>query len=319
MKGRFLSMLTSAELAEKVNHLKKIIFDPSYRFDSMGSRGFYNHLSDEEYIKRMFKARMGYEPDLDHPRSFNEKLQWLKLYDHRPVYSTMADKYEVKEYVASKIGKDYIIPALGVWDHFDDIDFGALPDQFVLKCTHDSGGIYIVKDKKRMKIGSARKKIEKSLKKNWFYHGREWPYKSIKPRIIAEQYMQSTDSEELVDYKFMCFDGEVKCSFVCTDRYSHEGLHVTFFDREWKVMPFIRHYPKKDAGIEKPQCYDEMLSVAERLSEGIPFVRIDLYEIDGKVKFGEYTFYPGSGFEDFTPEEWDYKMGEWLHLPEKRI
>ena len=312
-------MLTFQEFCEKADHLKRVLIDPSYRFESLGTRGFYNDLSDEEYLKRMFKARMGYELDLSNPQTFNEKLQWLKFHDHNPLYTTMVDKYAVKEYVASIIGEQYIIPTLGVWERFEDINFDSLPSKFVLKCTHDSGGLVIVKDKNHLNLKAARKKINRSLSRNYFYVSREWPYKNVKARIIAEQYLNDPSAEELIDYKFLCFDGEVKCSFVCTDRYSKDGLHVTFFDKDWNVMPFIRHYPKSKTFIPKPKCYEEMVSLAECLSKGIPFVRIDLYENNGNVKFGEYTFYPGSGYEEFMPEEWDYKIGEWLHLPERCV
>ena len=296
-----------------------ILLDPKLRIIGLNSKGFFRFLDDETCIKKLFKVRLGYQLDLDNPRTFNEKLQWLKLYNRNPIYTSMVDKFAVKEYVASIIGEQYIIPTLGVWDRFDDIDFDSLPDQFVLKCTHDSGGLVIVKDKSKMDLKAARKKINKSLKRNYFYVGREWPYKNVKPRIIAEHFLENPESAELNDYKFLCFDGKVKCSFVCTDRYSKEGLHVTFFDKDWNMMPFTRHYPKSEEDIPKPDCYKDMISIAERLSKDIPFVRIDLYEFIGNVMFGEYTFYPGSGYEEFMPVEWDYKIGEWLHLPEKRV
>ena len=255
--------------------------------------------------------------DLDNPQTFNEKLQWLKLYDRDPKYTQMVDKYEVRKYIKEKIGEEYLIPLLGVYDKFEDIDFDKLPKQFVIKCNHDSGGLVICKDKSMLNIEEARKKINKSLKKNYFYSGREWPYKNVKPRIIIEKYMEDKETKELIDYKFMCFNGEPKCVFTCTERYN-DGLKVTFFDMEWKKMPFIRHYPASSKKINKPVNYDKMLKFSKMLSKNIPFVRVDWYEINGKLYFGELTFYPGSGFEEFKPEEWDKRIGDMLILPNKK-
>jgi len=300
----------------KMENLKKIIVDSQYRFESMGSRGLYNHLPDEEYLRRMFKAKMGYDLNLDNPKTFNEKLQWLKLHDRRPEYTMMVDKYAVKQYIADKIGMEHIIPTLGVWDSFDDIAFDDLPNQFVLKCTHDSGGLVICKDKSRLDIKTARKKINRCLKRNYFYSFREWPYKDVKPRILAEQYMADGFGDELNDYKVMCFNGKARCSFVCSERFTEDGLKVTFFDREWNVMPFERHYPRSQKPIPKPKTYSRMIELAEKLSANIPFVRVDFYEVNGIVYFGELTFYPGTGMEEFTPVEWDYTLGSWITLPE---
>lgn len=226
----------------------------------------------------------------------------------------MVDKYEAKKYVANIIGEEYIIPTLGIWDKFDDIDFDSLPNQFVLKCTHDSGGLVICEDKSRLDIKRARKKIVKSLRTNYYYLHREWPYNNVKPRIIAEKYMKDSQTTDLNDYKLMMFNGELKCSFVVSNRYSTSGLNVTFYDQEWNVMPFERHYTIDKRDIEKPVSYNIMLQLAEKLSKDIHFVRVDFYEIQGKPYFGELTFYPGSGFEEFTPEEWDYKLGEMIKL-----
>lgn len=301
---------------EKWRKLLKYFLDSDYRFITNSRRGGYKNWSDEKFLKRCYKARMKKELNLENPQTFNEKLQWLKLYDRKPIYTTMVDKCAVKGYVAERIGEEYIIPTLGVWDSFDEIDFDALPNRFVLKCAHDSGGLVICKDKASLDLDAARKKLEKSLKREWFYCGREWPYKNVKPRIIAEQYM-SDDNGELCDYKLMCFNGKVKCSFVCSERYSAKGLHVTFFDREWNAMPFERKYPACREGLPKPLNYDKMLELAEQLSSGIPFVRVDFYEVFGKIYFGELTFYPGGGWEKFTPEEWDYELGSWIQLQEK--
>ena len=283
------------------------------RFAYLCRCGFFNKVSDEKFLKMQYKNIMGKELNIDCPQTFNEKLQWLKLNDRNPIYKTLVDKYEVKNYISEKIGEKYIIPTLGVWDRFNDIEFDSLPNQFVLKCTHDSGGVSICKDKSDFDFEKARDKIESSLKRNYYYSSREWPYKNVTPKIIAEKYMEDR-GESLQDYKFMCFNGEMKCSFVCSDRFSEQGLHVTFFDRDWNVMPFERHYPSKKEGLPKPKNYDKMIELAEILSKDIPFVRVDFYEIAGEIYFGELTFYPGSGYEEFTPEEWDYELGKWIDL-----
>jgi len=270
----------------------------------------YLHLDDKLYLKLRFKQKMCKKLNLENPKTFNEKLQWLKLYDKKDIYTKMVDKYDVKEYVSNMIGDEHIIKTLGIYDDFDEIDFDKLPGQFVIKCTHDSGGIVIVKDKTKFDIKKARKKINRCLKHNYYYFGREWPYKNIKPRIIIEEYM----GENLNDYKIMCFNGEPYYSFVCTDRNSSQGLHVTFFDDKWSKMNFERHYPSSNKKIDKPINYDKMLELSRVLSKSIPFVRVDWYEINNKIYFGELTFFPGSGFEEFTPEEWDYKLGDLIDL-----
>ena len=273
-------------------------------------------IPDKMFLSIQYKGNFGKKLNWDNPQTFNEKLQWLKVYDRNPEYCRMVDKYEVKKYVADLIGEEYIISTLGVWDSFDDIDFDQLPDKFVLKCTHDSGSVVICQNKSSFDVDKAREKLEKKLKRNMFWWGREWPYKNVKPRILAEQFMED-DSGELRDYKFMCFNGEVRCSFTCTDRFSGKGLHVTFFDKDWNVMPFERSYPSVKEGVPKPLNYEKMLVLAEKLSADIPFVRVDFYEVGGQIYFGELTFFPGNGMEAFQPEEWDYRLGEWIDLPNK--
>ena len=244
-------------------------------------------------------------------------MQWLKIHNRKPEYTTLVDKYAAKQYVADRIGSQYIIPTLGVWDHFDDIDFDVLPDQFVLKCTHDSGGLVICKDKSRLNKKAAKRKIEHCLRRKYYYAHREWPYKDVKPRIIAEKYMTNGTSEELNDYKLMCFNGKVKATFVCSSRFSKDGLKVTFYDTNWNRLPFERYtHPASKTEIVKPRTYNEMVTLVERLAQDIPFIRADFYEISGKTYFGELTFFPASGFEGFHPEEWDKALGDWIELPE---
>lgn len=289
--------------------------DPVSRFEILSSHGFYNWMSDKAYLEKAFKIRMGTPLNLDNPKTFNEKIQWLKLYDRNPKYTRMVDKYEVKKYVADLIGDQYIVPTYGVYDKYDEIDFDALPERFVLKCTHDSGSVFIVKNKAETDFNLVKRRINKCLKRNYYLHGREWPYKNVNRKILAEEFLEDEASQEPKDYKMMVFNGEVKCSFVCSERFSSDGLKVTFYDREWNVMPFERHYPKSTVPIKKPENYDTMVQLAENLAANFPFVRIDFYEVSGQIYFGEITLYPGSGWEEFRPEEWDKKLGEWIDLP----
>ncbi|OQA64843.1 MAG: hypothetical protein BWY38_02900 [Ignavibacteria bacterium ADurb.Bin266] len=276
-------------------------------------------LPDKLYLRILFRLRMGKRLDLKSPETYSEKLQWLKLYNHIPEYTIMADKASAKEYVASKIGREYVIPSLGMWDKFDDIDFDKLPDQFVLKTTHGSTiGIIICKDKSNFNISSARKEINKSLKHNYFYDGREWPYKNIVPRIIAEQYMVDESGTELKDYKFYCFDGDPKLLLVATDR----GIDIRFdfFDIDFNHLSLLQAGDKNATKqILKPKNYEKMVDIARKLSEGIPHVRVDLYNVNGKIYFGEMTFFSAGGIVPFKPEKWDYILGSWIKLPEKTI
>ena len=282
-------------------------------FNALSRRNFLNWIPDALYLKVKYRLVKGKHLNLKNPESFNEKLQWLKLHDRNPKYPKMVDKYLAKQYVADIIGEEYIIPTLGVWERFDDIGFEHLPEKFVLKCTHDSGGVVIVENKDTFDYEEAKKKIEKTLKKNFYWMGREWPYKSVKPRIIAETYLDMED-QDLCDYKLMCFNGKVKSTFVCSDRFSPKGLHITCYDEEWKRLPFKRSNPTSETEINKPGKYKEMVELAEKLSENIPFIRVDFYEVKGKVYFGELTLYPASGLGEFSPKEWDYILGKWLKL-----
>lgn len=297
-----------------INKLKKVLLEPQKLILYLSRKNVFKLLSDRLYIKMIYKCYMNKTLNLDEPKTFNEKLQWLKLYDRNQIYTKLVDKYEVRKYVAQEIGEEYLIPLIGVWEKFDDIDFSKLPNQFVLKCTHDSGGLIICKDKNTFDVESARKKINKCIKRNYYYNFREWPYKNVKPRIICEQYITSKIDNDIKDFKFMCFNGEVKCSFVCSNRGSENGLNVDFYDIDWNHMPFERHY--KNSGIieRKPTNYDLMIRISEKLSQKIPFVRVDLYEVDGTLYFGELTFYPGAGIEEFRPEEYDYLLGSWINI-----
>ena len=292
------------------------IKNPSKLLIPLGRRGFFNWMSDKKYLNMIFKSKLKKKINWEDPQTFNEKLQWLKLYDRKPIYTTMVDKYAVKKYVADIIGEEYIIPTLGVWDKFDDIDFDKLPNQFVLKCTHDSGGLVIVKDKSKLDKKLAKNKIEKSLKRDYYIAGREWPYKNVPRKIIAEQYMEDTETQELRDYKFFCFNGEVKALFIASDRGNpKEETKFDFYDENFNHLPFTNGHPNATKEIVKPKTFEKMKELASILSKGIPHLRVDFYEIDGKIYFGELTFCHWSGFVPFNPEEWDYIFGSWITLP----
>ncbi len=274
-------------------------------------------LSDKIYLKKQYRKIFGKKLDIENPTTYNEKIQWLKLYDRSPLYPKLADKFEVKEYVRNKVGEKHIIPTLGVWESFEDIDFSKLPNQFVLKCTHDSASVVICQDKSKFDLSAANKKLSHALKVNYYhYENRQWVYKDIKPRIIAEKFMVDESGTELKDYKFFCFDGVFRSLFIATDR-PHD-TKFDFYDRDFNLLPFTNGHPMSGIDRKKPENFDEMVQIAEKLSENIPHVRVDLYSINGVIYFGEMTFYHWGGMMPFEPEEWDYKFGSWIQLPEKK-
>lgn len=291
------------------------ISNPWRVFPLLAGKGFFNDIDDLTYLKCMFRGTMGRTLNLDNPQTFNEKLQWLKLHDRKPVYSEMVDKYEAKNYVSDRIGKQYIIPTLGVWNSFEEIDFDLLPDQFVLKCTHDSGGLIVCKNKSELDLENAKKKISKSLARNYYKWGREWPYKNVMPKIIAEQFIHNNSDEDLKDYKFFCFNGKVKCFKIDFDRFNNH--HANYYDTDGNLLNFGEAVcpPKPDRKLELPNTIKTMEMLAENLSRGFSFLRVDFYDIDGIIYFGELTFYPQAGFGRFIPEEGDNILGSWLNLP----
>lgn len=275
--------------------------------------------SDKMFIKIKWRGRrMPYRLNLKNPRTFNEKLQWIKLYDHNPLYTTLVDKYKVKGYVTERVGDDYVIPLLGAWDSVDDIEWDKLPNQFVVKCSHDCGGMVICKDKSKLDIEKATEKLRRAFGKNYYYEGREWPYKNVQPKVFAEAYMED-EFGELRDYKFFCFDGEVKAMFIASDRQSEgEEVKFDFFDADFNHLPFTQGHPNAKQLPEKPKGFEEMKRLAAQLSKGLPEVRVDFYDVNGHIYFGEFTFFHFGGMVKFNPVEWDYKFGEWIKLPTKR-
>lgn len=294
------------------NKFKIIFRNPLMLIPSLGKRGLLNWLPDKIYLKICFRAKMRRKIDFSNVRTYNEKLQWLKINDRNPIYTKMVDKYEVREYIANHIGEEYLIPLIGVYDSFEEINFNELPNQFVLKCTHDSGGLVICKDKSKLDIEAARKKINDSLKRNYYYLFREWPYKNVKPRVICEKYMVDEFEKELKDYKFFCFNGKPKALFVASDR--ENDTRFDFFDMSFDPLPLEQGYKKAIKEIKKPKNFEEMVELSKVLSAKIPHIRVDFYEINNKVYFGELTLYHFSGLERFIPEEYDNIFGDWLNL-----
>lgn len=281
-------------------------------------KGKLDWMPDEQYLSLLYFANLKKRLNLKQPKTFNEKLQWLKLYDRKPEYIMMVDKYRVREYIAKIIGEEYLIPLLGVWDDPEDIDFDALPDQFVLKCNHNSGlGMCICKDKSKLDIEKVKRDLKRGLQQDYYLTGREWPYKNVDRKIICEAYMSDGD-DGLSDYKVHCFDGEPKFILVCRDRFRNSGLTEDFFTPQWEHMSLKRpDIPNSKAEILCPETLERMLDLSKKLAKELPFARIDFYEVNGKIYFGEITFFPASGFKKFQPEEWDNILGQWITLPEK--
>ena len=300
---------------------KKILklFNKKERFEFFRRQGFYNCMSDKKYLKKAFEVRTGKKLNLNNPITFNEKLQWLKLYDRKVEYSKLVDKYEVKDVISEKIGQKYVIPMIGVWDKAEDIDFDLLPKKFVLKTTHNSKGLVICRDKEKLDFENIKKEFSKVLRKNYFYHLREWPYKNVKPRILAEELMENDCQENdtnLNVYKFFCFGGKPKIiQTIQNDKTPDET--IDYFDTNWNLLDLRQNFPNSENPLPMHQTLDEMLTLAGKLTEGYPFLRADFYEVNGRVYFSELTFYSDAGLASFDPEEWDYKLGELIQLPEK--
>lgn len=271
---------------------------------------------DKLFLQLKYFKHFHHFINFKNPLLFSEKIQWLKIYNRNPELVKLVDKYLVKGYIAEKIGEEYVIPTIGVWNYAEEIDLSKLPNSFVLKWNHDSGSIIICKDKSSFDFDKAKNKLKKYEKHNGFLYGREWPYKYVNPKIIAEPYLED-ESGELRDYKFFCFDGNVKFLQVDFGRFSDH--HRNFYDLNWNILPFVIKYPSsKKIEIRRPNNLEKMIEIASLLSKNIPHVRVDLYNINGKIYFGELTFFHGSGFERISPIEWDANIGSFLKLPQKK-
>lgn len=275
-------------------------------------------MPDRQYLEWIYRLRLHKKLHLDNPRTFTEKLQWLKLYYRKPELTLMVDKVKAKEYVAERIGSKYIIPTYGVWDNPDEIDFDKLPNQFVLKCNHDSADIVICKDKNSLDIHSVREKLRRGLKRNYYKLSREWAYKDVPRKILAEKYMTDESGTELKDYKVFNFNGEPHFIEVDFDRFTEHKRNM--YDKDWNRIDMELEFPSdKNKEIARPTSLEEMLDLARKLSKGLPHLRSDFYCINGKLYFGELTLYHGAGFERFRPEEWDRRLGDLLVLPRSYV
>lgn len=309
-----------------MDHSIKVIIRELFYKNSMTSRIYEylswikikmnENLSDEEYIKKNYKENTGKELNLDTPRTFNEKLQWLKLYDRNSMYTKMVDKYLVKNYVSKIIGDKYIIPIIGgPWYEVEDIDLNLLPDSFVLKCNHDCGSVFVCKCKKNFNFESVKEKIRNNLSRNYYLKNREWPYKNVTPCVFAEKYMAGDSGGDFKDYKFFCFNGKAKYMFIASDRMNiGTETKFDFFDMDFNHLPFTNGHANAPIRPEKPHCFDEMKKLAEKLSIGIPHVRVDFYEVNRHAFFGEFTFYHWGGNMNFVPEDWDKIFGDNIDL-----
>ncbi|AOZ95498.1 ATP-grasp fold amidoligase family protein [Butyrivibrio hungatei] len=305
-----------------IKKIKKVINEPE-QIILMGAKyGLYNKMNDEEYIKKLWRAYYKAEINLETPTTLCEKLQWLKLYYRKPIFTTMVDKYEAKKYVEEKMGNDdSIIPTLAVWDNVEDIDMNELPEKFILKATHNSGGLVICQNKDDFDLKKAQKKLSKILSRNFFYIGREWPYKNVKPRIIAEPLIEELGKKDSIEYKITCFNGKVAFITICTGiaHSDYELRKNDHFDKDFNKLDWYVNYKPAEVTPKKPAQWEEMIYYAEKLAEDIPYLRVDVYLIDGKIKFGEMTFYTWGGFMKFQPKEWDKKLGEMLILPSEKV
>lgn len=293
--------------------LRLLLKSPKKIIRAAAGNGLLNFLPDAFYLKIVFQAETGYKLNLKNPLTYNEKLQWIKLYDRKPEYTIFVDKYAVRAYIAQILGEKYLIPLIGVYDSVEEINWNLLPNRFVLKCTHGSGCNIICWDKKVLDIEQSKKKLHQWMKKSWYWFGREWSYRDIKPRIICERFLETEDGKAPVDYKFMCFNGEPKLIQVHYDRF---GDHTNnFYDSNWNKTSIRQGVPNSNIITNKPETYGEMYRIARELSKGMAYVRIDFYEHCGKVYFGEITLYPTSGFTAFSRYEDDMELGSWITLP----
>jgi len=298
--------------------IKKLLKNPYKLFVPLGYKGMLGWMKDETYLKLIYRGIIGKKLNLDNPQTFNEKLQWMKLYNRKPEYTMMVDKYAVREYIKEQLGEEFLIPLISVWDSPDEIDFDALPDQFVLKCNHNSGtGMCICTDKSKLDIEAVKEDLRKGLKEDYYATSREWPYKNVKRKIIAEKYMVDESGTELKDYKILCFNGEPKLIQMHSGRFS--TVHTQdYYDTEWNRLEILQGCPMAEKAWDKPEFLKEMLELSKKLSEGIPHVRVDWYYVENHLYFGELTFFDASGFDEFEPDEYNTIIGSWITLPETK-
>lgn len=315
MDSDLIKLAGGCDKMSQINRVIRLLKRPHSIVKALGTRGLLNWMPDKIYLKLIYRAEVGGKLNLNSPSTYTEKLQWLKIYDRNPKYIEYVDKFKVRSIISDSIGGQHLIPLIGVYNSVEEIDWAKLPNQFVLKCTHGSHCNIICKDKGELDIELAKSKLNKWMKKSWYWFGREWVYKEIKPRIVCEQFMVDNSNEGLKDYKFLCFNGKAKSIFIA------QGLGKNrksdFYDLNFQHIPVKQHNENSDSISERPINLKKMIELSEVLSKDIPHVRVDFYEINGKVYFGELTFYHFSGLRKFEPDSYDKLLGKWLKLPEK--
>lgn len=303
-------------MLSKFNKGIKFLFNGKYRWLYLASKGFFEEMPDDVFLKKKYLFITGKELDLENPKRINEKLQWLKIYDRKPEYTVMVDKYLAKEYVSGKIGCEYINPTIAKWNNVNEININNLPNEFVLKCTHDSGGVVLCKNKALFNLDKAKTSIARSMRRNYYYTNREWPYQNVNPGIIAEPMLQNSNGNPLLEYNVFCFNGMPKFISVCSgDRNLGEQRYNDFFDIDGQKLPFRWGFDCSNLRLEMDNVFFDAIEKAKVLSQNTCFLRVDFYVCDSRLIFNELTFYHWAGFKDIIPENWNYKVGEYLELP----
>lgn len=290
-----------------------IISNPKKMICALANRGLFNWLSDKKFLELYYYCKMGKKLDLENPKTYNEKLQWLKLYDRNELYCKLVDKYQVRQYIKSTIGEKYLVPMIKMYESEKDINWNELPNEFVIKCTHGSASVIVCKNKNELNINYEKEKLKKWLSKNVFYYGREWPYKHLEPRIICEKLLKDKNGKIPEDYKIFCFNGEPVAISIHDGRFTEDYTH-DIYDIDWKKLNVRRGIKNSNKIKDKPVNFDEMLEISRVLSKGLKHVRVDLYNLDGKIYFGELTFFTASGFQGFEPNEYDYIWGDLITI-----
>ena len=298
-----------------VTIIKNLLNGKTGLFYLLGLKGFFKGMDDEKYLKKMYKSKFKLDLDLEHPKAYTAKLQWLKIHDRKDLYTILADKAAVRDYIKDKLGEEYLVPVFAIYNSVDEIDWDALPERFVLKCTHGSGCNIICTDKGSLDVEKAKKKLSEWMKHSWFWFGREWTYKNITPRIICEHYIESSQGETPNDYKFLCFNGEPGLMQLHMNRYK-SNYTMDYYDMDWNKTDITKRGTAISAEkAQKPQNFEKMKELAGFLAKDTYFSRIDFYNLDGKIYFGEITFFPTSGLSPFDNYEDDLMMGNLIHLP----
>ncbi len=308
-------------MREKLYNVWKYIKNPEKLFFKIYNYDNYRFaplFPEKMYLKVLFKNRMNSKLDLKNPKTFSEKLQWLKLYDRKPEYATMVDKAEVKKYISEKLGEEYLIPTIGIYESVAEIPFDDLPEKFIIKCTHDSGSVFICDKKKDINFDEIKTKLTQNLKTPFFYCSGEWVYKNVKPQVIVEEFISDENGNSPVDYKFFCFNGVMEIFKIDYNRFTKRAAN--YYNKKCELLEIgkVNSIPDPTIKLDLPDNFKEMVEITEKLSKGIPFLRVDLYSVNNRIYFGELTFYPSSGIEAFVGDG-DNIMGDLLILPKRKF